>query len=65
MAWLSLVNLNLLHMLVLSRRQEVIAELDIRVDSHAATPDIYLVSIGQGHTVVVANANILNEGWTA
>lgn len=59
-ARLRLIDLDFLQVPVGS--QVVIAELDVRVDAHASTPDKDLVVISECQAVVIAEADVLDRG---
>ena len=46
---------------VLVRVEIVVAQLDVRVDSHPSSPNVDLVLISQRHAMVVSEADILDE----
>jgi len=56
--WLALMNLDLMQVSVL--RQVLVAELDVRVDTHASTPDKHFVAVRQCHAMIVPEADVFD-----
>lgn len=56
------MNLNVLQMGICS--QIVVAEFDIWIDSHTATPNKDLIVVGKRQTMIVAKTEILDKHWT-
>ena len=57
------MNLKALQMAMLC--QEVVAEFNVRVDSHSAPPNIDLVPISECHAMVIAEADVLDKLWSS
>ena len=57
------MNLQLVQMRILD--EVVIAELNVRIDSHASTPDIHLIVVRQGNCMIVPKGDVLDVLWVA